>query len=102
MHFIPKLAPYKAAILPLIKKRHNEKANELYEMLTNYFDIDYDASGSIGKRYRTQDAMGTPYCITIDDNTIDNNTVTIRNRDTMEQITLSIDEIKDYLLEKIQ
>ena len=101
MKFIPFIAPYKVAILPLIKKRHSEKANELYEMLSDYFSVDYDESGSIGKRYRRQDIMGTPYCITIDDETINNNIVTIRDRDSMEQITLPIKLIKDYILDKI-
>ena len=101
MKFVPFLAPYKVAILPLIKKVHSEKALELYEKLTKHFDVSYDASGSIGKRYRRQDIMGTPFCITIDDNTLNDNTVTLRNRDTMEQITLNIDEIVDYIDEKI-
>ena len=102
MKIIPKLAPYKAAILPLIKKVHTEKALEVYELLSNYFDVTYDASGSIGKRYRRQDVYGTPYCITIDDETLNDSTVTIRDRDTMEQITIKIDEIKNYIEEKIK
>ena len=101
MKFIPELAPYKLAILPLIKKNHSDKAIELFNMLTNYFDVSYDASGSIGKRYRRQDIMGTPYVITIDDNTLNNNTVTIRDRDTMKQETISIDEIVEYINKKI-
>ena len=102
MKFIPYIAPYKAAILPLIKKVHSQKAQEVYELLTDYFDVSYDASGSIGKRYRRQDVMGTPFCITIDDETINNNTVTIRDRDTMEQITLNLDEVVDYIENKIK
>ena len=102
MKILPKLAPYKAAVLPLIKKIHNEKALELYDELSNYFDIDYDESGSIGKRYRRQDIYGTPYCITIDDETLNNNTVTIRDRDDMEQITIKIDEIKSFIEDKIK
>ena len=102
LKLIPYLAPYKCAILPLIKKRHSEKAMELYETLNKYFMVSYDETGSIGKRYRRQDATGTPYCITIDDETIDKGTVTIRDRDTMEQITLKIDEIKDYIEDKIK
>ena len=101
MKFIPELAPYKLAILPLIKKNHSDKAIELFNMLTNYFDVSYDASGSIGKRYRRQDIMGTPYVITIDDNTLNNNTVTIRDRDTMKQETISINEIVEYINKKI-
>ena len=101
MKFHPALAPYKAAVLPLIKKRHSEKAKEIYSMLSNYFDITYDEAGSIGKRYRREDIMGTPFSITVDDETIDNNTVTIRDRDTMEQVTVNVSEIKKYLEEKI-
>ena len=101
MKFIPYLAPYKVSILPLAKKYHSEKANEVYELLSKEFMCSYDEAGSIGKRYRRQDAVGTPYCITIDDETINNNTVTIRDRDTMEQVTLKIDEIIDYIKEKI-
>ena len=101
MHFIPALAPYKLCILPLIKKVHGEKAFELYQYLSKYFNCSYDEAGNIGKRYRRADAIGTPYSMTIDDETINNNTVTIRNRDTMEQITLKVDEVKDYILDKI-
>ena len=97
----PSLAPYKAVILPLIKKIHGEKANELFDTLSKCFMVTYDDASSIGKRYRRSDAIGTPYAITIDDNTLTNNTVTIRDRDTMEQITISIDEIKNYINEKI-
>ncbi|MDD3187603.1 MAG: glycine--tRNA ligase [Bacilli bacterium] len=101
MHFIPALAPYKAAILPLAKKFHSVKAEEIFNKLSKYFTVDYDASGSIGKRYRRQDVMGTPYCITIDDETINNNTVTIRDRDTMKQITISLNEVIDYIKDKV-
>ena len=98
----PSLAPIKACILPLVKKYHNEKATEIYKELSKYFSCSYDESGSIGKRYRRNDAIGTPFSITIDDETINNNTVTIRDRDTMEQITLNVDEIKDYITKRIQ
>ena len=97
----PYLAPYKVAVLPLVKKYHNEKAMEVYKMLSKYFMTTYDEAGNIGKRYRRQDVVGTPFCVTIDDNTLNENTVTIRNRDTMEQITLSLDEVKDYIESKI-
>jgi len=97
----PALAPYKVAILPLVKKYHNEKASEVYKELSKYFMCAYDESGSIGKRYRREDAIGTPFCITIDDETINNGTVTLRNRDTMEQITLKLEEVKDYIEEKV-
>ena len=98
----PYLAPYKVTILPLIKKLHSEKAKEIYKDLSKYFMCTYDESGSIGKRYRRSDACGTPFAITIDDNTINNNTVTLRNRDTMEQTTISLDKLKDYVLEKCE
>ena len=97
----PYLAPYKVSILPLIKKKHANKGLELYTKLSSYFNVSYDESGSIGKRYRRSDAVGTPFAITIDDNTLDNNTVTIRDRDTMEQVTVKIDEIRDYILDRI-
>ena len=102
MRFKPFLAPYKVAVLPLVKKFHKEKADEVYNMLCKEFMCTYDETGNIGKRYRRQDVIGTPYCITIDDDTINNNTVTIRDRDTMKQITLNIDEIVDYINDKIK
>ena len=102
MHFIPALAPYKIAVLPLVKKFHKEKAEEIYRNLSKYFMTSYDEAGNIGKRYRRQDVIGTPFCITIDDNTINDNTVTIRNRDTMEQITLNVDEVVKYIEDKIK
>ena len=97
----PYLAPIKATILPLIKKKHADKGLELYEKLSKYFNVSYDESGSIGKRYRRCDAVGTPFSITIDDNSLENNTVTIRDRDTMEQVTIPIEEVKDYIEERI-
>ena len=97
----PFLAPYKVNVLPLIKKVHGEKATEIYNMLSKYFMTSYDETGNIGKRYRRADVIGTPYCVTIDDNTLSEGTVTLRDRDTMKQITLKIDEIKDYVLNNI-
>ena len=102
MKLHPYLAPYKCTVLPLVKKYHSEKALELYKELSKEFMTSYDESGSIGKRYRRADAIGTPFCITVDDDTINNGTVTIRDRDTMEQITLKIDEVKDYIEERIK
>ncbi|MGN1358112.1 MAG: glycine--tRNA ligase [Bacilli bacterium] len=102
MKLHPYLAPYKCCVLPLVKKYHSEKALELYKELSKEFMTSYDESGSIGKRYRRADAIGTPFCITVDDDTINNGTVTIRDRDTMEQITLKIDEVKDYIEERIK
>ena len=101
LKLIPKLAPYKATVLPLAKKYHSEKAMEIYEKLSHDFMVLYDESGSIGKRYRRSDAVGTPFAITIDDETINNGTVTIRDRDTMEQEVVKVDNIKDYLNDKI-
>ena len=102
MGFIPALAPYKVAVLPLVKKYHSEYAREFKEKLGKYFMCTYDETGSIGKRYRRCDAVGTPYCVTIDDNTLNQGLVTLRDRDTMEQITLSVDEVIPYVMEKIQ
>ena len=98
----PALAPYKVTILPLIKKKKKKKANDIYARLCKYFACSYDESGSIGKRYRRSDAIGTPFAITIDDNTLNNDTVTLRNRDTMEQITIKVDELEEYIREKIE
>ena len=98
----PFLAPYKVAVLPLIKKLHSAKALEVYEKLSKHFMTNYDEAGNIGKRYRRNDVIGTPFCITIDDETINNNTVTLRDRDTMEQITISLDEVVDYVNERLK
>lgn len=102
LHLKPFLAPYKVCVLPLVKKYHSEKALEVYEKLSKCFMTAYDESGSIGKRYRRNDAIGTPWCVTIDDETINNNLVTIRDRDTMEQITLNLDELTNYIEERIK
>ncbi|WP_369086072.1 glycine--tRNA ligase [Metamycoplasma spumans] len=92
------IAPYQLAVFPLLKKI-SEPAKALYERLlkTTNIRVVYDEAGSIGKRYRRQDAIGTPFAITVDFETLENNTVTIRNRDTMEQERISIDEIEHYL-----
>ena len=100
MHLKPSLAPYKVAVLPLSKKLEN-KAKDVYSLLTKEFMCIYDDTGSIGKRYRREDAIGTPFCLTVDFDTLENDTVTIRDRDTMEQIRLSISEVKDYIIGKI-
>ena len=101
LHLHPALAPYKVAILPLSKKL-SDKANDVYDMLSKKFICDYDETGSIGKRYRREDEIGTPYCVTIDFDTLEDNTVTIRDRDTMEQIRLPIDELNKWIEEKIE
>jgi len=98
----PALAPYKVAILPLMKKYHSEKALELYETLSKHFMVSYDETGNIGKRYRRQDVIGTPFCITIDEETLNNSTVTVRDRDTMEQVVIKVEDIEKYISEKIK
>lgn len=100
LHLHPALAPYKAAILPLSKKL-NDKADEVFQTLAKVFPVDYDDAGSIGKRYRRQDEIGTPYCITVDFDTLEDNQVTVRDRDTMEQIRIPIDQVEKYISEKI-
>ena len=98
----PFLAPYKVCILPLIKKNHSSKAMEVYKNLCSHFPVSYDESGNIGKRYRRSDAIGTLFAITIDDNTINDNTVTVRDRDTMKQEVVNIDDLLNYIEEKIK
>ena len=100
MHFHPAIAPYKVAVLPL-QKNLSEKAMEVYRTLAKNFMVTYDEAGSIGKRYRRQDEIGTPMCVTIDFDTLENNTVTVRDRDTMEQIRLSVDELVNYVNNKV-
>ena len=100
LHLHPALAPYKVAVLPLSKKL-SDKANEVYNKLAKNFMCDYDEAGSIGKRYRREDEIGTPYCITVDFDTLEDESVTIRDRDTMEQIRIKIDELESWLNEKI-
>ena len=100
LHLHPALAPYKVAVLPLSKKL-SEKANEVHEMLSKRFLCDYDEAGSIGKRYRRQDEIGTPFCITIDFETENDGCVTIRDRDTMEQIRVKVEELENWIAKKI-
>ena len=100
MKLHPAVAPYKVAVLPLTKKQ-SDKAVEVYSMLSKHFSCEYDVAGQIGKRYRRQDAIGTPYCVTVDFDTMEDNSVTVRDRDTMEQIRLSIDELVDYISKKV-
>ena len=102
LHFIPAVAPYKCVVLPLIKKNHSEKAKELFNLFSNYFSTTYDETGNIGKRYRRSDAIGTPFAITVDDETLNNGVVTVRDRDTMSQITLKVEEVVPYILDKIK
>jgi ABC-type multidrug transport system fused ATPase/permease subunit len=102
MHFSPVLAPVKAAILPLKKKAHGETAEKIRKELSYDFVCTYDESGSIGKRYRRQDEIGTPYCITVDDQTLEDGTVTIRYRDSMEQDRLTVEEVRQLILKEIR
>ena len=102
LHLHPCLAPYKVAVLPLVKKVHASKAQEIQQLLSEEFSCVYDETANIGKRYRRQDAIGTPYCITIDDNTLNEGTVTLRDRDTMEQITLPVEEVAQYVKAKLK
>ena len=101
MHFKPFLAPFKVAILPL-QKNLSEKAKDVYRLLSKEFMCDYDEAGSIGKRYRRQDEIGTPFCVTIDFDTLEDNTVTIRDRDSMAQIRLPISELVPYIEKAIK
>ena len=101
LHLHPALAPYKVAILPLSKKL-GDKAQEVYRILSKTFMCDYDETGSIGKRYRREDEIGTPYCVTIDFDTLEDDCVTIRDRDTMEQVRVKISEIENWIEEKLK
>lgn len=96
LHFHPALAPFKAAILPLSKKL-SEQATEIYNNLSKKFMLDFDDAGSIGKRYRRQDEIGTPLCITFDFDSLEDNCVTVRDRDTMEQVRIPIDSLEEYI-----
>ena len=101
LHLHPALAPYKVAVLPLSKKL-SEKAEEIYTNLSKKFMCEYDETGSIGKRYRREDEIGTPYCVTIDFDTLNDNCVTIRDRDTMEQVRVNINELEAWIEEKVE
>lgn len=101
LHFHPALAPFKAAVLPLSKKL-SDKATEIYSELSKDFMIDFDDAGSIGKRYRRQDEIGTPVCITYDFDSVEDNCVTVRDRDTMEQKRIPIAELKAYIAEAVK
>ncbi len=101
MHLHPAIAPYKVAILPL-QKNLGDKAKEIYSMLSKEFMCDYDEAGSIGKRYRRQDEIGTPFCVTIDFDTLEDNTVTIRDRDSMEQVRVNVNDLVDYIALRIK
>ena len=97
----PALAPFKAAVLPQQKKLV-DKAQEVYELLLADHMVDFDVTGSIGKRYRRQDEIGTPYCVTVDFDTLEDGQVTVRDRDTMEQIRIPVGEVSAYIGEKVK
>ena len=101
LHLHPAIAPFKVAVLPLSKKL-SDKATSIYQELSEEFMCDYDEAGSIGKRYRREDEIGTPYCITVDFDTLEDNMVTIRDRDTMEQIRIEIDNVKEWVNKKLK
>ena len=101
MHLHPSIAPVKAAILPLTKKQ-SETAREVYAKLAKHFNVEFDEAGNIGKRYRRQDAIGTPYCITIDFDTLEDQCVTVRERDSMEQVRMAIADLESYLSTKVE
>ncbi len=101
LHLHHALAPYKVAVLPLQKKL-TEKAEEIYKNLCKKFSCTFDETASIGKRYRRQDEIGTPYCVTIDFDTLDDNCVTVRERDSMAQIRISIEELEEYLTKNLE
>lgn len=101
MHLHPALAPFKAAVLPLSKKL-SDKATEVYTELSKHFNVEYDEAGAIGRRYRRQDEIGTPYCITIDFDTLEDGAVTVRNRDTMEQERIKIEDVNSYVAKGLE
>ena len=101
LHFHPALAPFKAAVLPLSKKL-GDKAMEIHNNLAKHFPVDYDETGSIGKRYRREDEIGTPFCITYDFDSENDGCVTVRDRDTMEQVRIKTDDLVSYIEEKLE
>ncbi len=101
LHLHPALAPYKVAVLPLSKKL-SDKADEVYGMLSKKFMCDYDEAGSIGKRYRREDEIGTPFCVTVDFDTLEDGCVTVRDRDTMEQVRIKIEDVAAYVEERLE
>jgi glycyl-tRNA synthetase len=101
LHFHPALAPIKAAVLPLSKKL-SDKAQELYDDLSKKFMVDFDDAGSIGKRYRREDEIGTPFCITYDFDSVEDGCVTVRDRDTMEQVRMPIADVEKYIESKLE
>lgn len=102
LRLAPHLAPYQVAVLPLIKKYHKDVAEDMLHYLSREWMVTYDESGKIGRRYRRQDAIGTPFVVTVDDDSINNSTFTVRHRDTMEQVTLTKEELIPYLRKQLE
>ncbi|MBQ3001979.1 MAG: glycine--tRNA ligase [Bacilli bacterium] len=100
LHLHPELAPFKVAVLPLVNKL-NDKAKEIYHDLRKVLVTDFDTSGKIGKRYRRQDAIGTPFCVTVDFDTLEDGTVTVRERDSMEQVRVKVEDLRNYLIDRV-
>jgi glycyl-tRNA synthetase len=102
LRFHPKLAPIKVAVFPLMRKEgHPEKAREIEKMLRPHFKVQYDEAGNIGRRYRRQDEIGTPYCLTVDHDTFQDDSVTLRDRDSMEQVRIPISGLVEALNERL-
>ncbi len=101
LHLHPYLAPYKVAVLPL-QKNLSEKADEIYKSLIKHFPCTYDSAGSIGKRYRRQDEIGTPWCVTVDFDTLEDGAVTVRDRDTMQQVRIPVESLAEYFTDKVK
>ncbi|MBQ7932147.1 MAG: glycine--tRNA ligase, partial [Clostridia bacterium] len=102
LHLHPALAPFKCAVLPLSKKLSDKAVEEVFANLSKKFNVDFDDAGSIGKRYRREDEIGTPFCITYDFESVEDHCVTVRDRDTMEQVRMPISELEAYIAEKIE
>ncbi|EKE07879.1 MAG: hypothetical protein ACD_17C00483G0003 [uncultured bacterium] len=103
LHFAPRIAPVKVAVFPLMKKEALvEKATQVFEQLQPLMTSEYDASGAIGKRYRRQDELGTPFCVTIDFDTLEDDTVTLRERDSMQQQRVPVSALAPLLLERLR
>ena len=103
MRFHPRLAPVKAAIFPLVRKDGMpEIAQEVYRDLKRRFNVFYDEKGAVGRRYRRQDEIGTPYCITVDSQTLQDRTVTIRDRDSLEQVRIRLDDVRSELERRLE
>ncbi|MBO5126643.1 MAG: glycine--tRNA ligase, partial [Clostridia bacterium] len=101
-HLHPALALFKCAVLPLSKKLSDKAVEEVFANLSKKFNVDFDDAGSIGKRYRREDEIGTPFCITYDFESVEDHCVTVRDRDTMEQVRMPISELEAYIAEKIE